>query len=270
MSILSGLKKVPRTAFFIGAAAVILPILIIFTKSNGGETITSPEKGPVVEAVYALGTVKTDNLYNARFGMNTIIRKLYVREGGSVEKGSPLVMGDTSYPLTAPFSGVVTSVNYLEDEMAAAGQIILTISSITNLYVKISLDQESIISIKKGQAAEMSFENLRNEKINGVVEAVYLSGDEFIVRIAADKFPQGILPQMTCDTAIIIRKSENALIIPSSAVKAGKVNIIRNGKKMTIPVAVKKIDSKKSEVTDGSILPDDKIITPDNVVKGKK
>ena len=242
------------------ASALLLILIILFFKFRSGETIVKPERGPSVDAVYALGTVKTDKIYNARFGMNTIVRKLYVREGDSVEKGTPLVMGDTFFPLTAPFSGVVTSVKYLENEMAAAGQVVLTISSITNLYVKVSLDQESILSIKKGQSAELSFENLRNEKITGIVEAVYLSGDEFIVRIAADKFPQGILPEMTCDTAITVRKNENALMIPVSAVKAGKVELIRNGKRISVPVSIKKIDSKKAEILDDSILPDDRII----------
>ncbi len=242
-------------------SAIFIVSIILLLKLNNNETIVKPEKGPVVEAVYALGTVKTDKIYNARFGMNTIVRKLYVREGDPVEKGTPLVMGDTPFPLTAPFSGVVSAVNYLENEMAAAGQIVLTISSITNLYVKVSLDQESILSIKKGQQVELSFENLRNEKTTGIVEAVYLSGDEFIVRIAAEKFPQGILPQMTCDTAITVRKNENALMIPVSAIKAGNVEIIRKGKRMTVAVEVKKIDSKKAEVTNGAILPDDKIIS---------
>jgi len=30
---------------------------------------------------------------------------------------------------------------------------------------------------------------------------------------------------------------------------------------MTVPVTIKKIDSKKAEVLNGSILPDDKIVT---------
>lgn len=254
----------PKLIIIITAALIISVIFLLNFCSS--ETAVKPERGPVVEAVYALGTVKTDKIYNARFGMNTIVRKLYVREGDNVDAGTPLVLGDTSYPLTSPFSGVVTAVNYLENEMAASGQIVLTVSSITNLYVKVSLDQESIISVKKGQPAELSFENLRNEKVTGTVEAVYLSGDEFIVRIAADKFPQGILPQMTCDTAITVRKNDNALIIPAAAVKAGKADIIRNGKKMTVPVTVKKIDSKKAEVLDDSILPDDRVI----ITKGRE
>lgn len=240
-------------------SAILILSVTLSLNFCGSETTVKPERGPVVEAVYALGTVKTDKIYNARFGMNTIVRKLYVREGDTVESGTPLVMGDTSYPLTAPFSGVVTAVNYLENEMASAGQVVLTISSITNLYVKVSLDQESILSIKKGQPAELSFENLRNEKITGIVEAVYLSGDEFIVRIAADKFPQGILPQMTCDTAVTVRKNDNALMIPVNAVKAGKVDLLRNGKRITVPVTIKKIDSKKAEVLGDSILPEDRI-----------
>lgn len=259
MNLISRFTKSPGPKLLIIISSILIISVTLTINFCSGETTVKPERGPVVEAVYALGTVKTDKIYNARFGMNTIVRKLYVREGDTVTAGTPLVMGDTSYPLTAPFSGVVTTVNYLENEMASAGQVVLTISSITNLYVKVSLDQESIISIKKGQAAELSFENLRNEKVTGIVEAVYLSGDEFIVRIAADKFPQGILPQMTCDTAITVRKNDNALMIPVSAVKAGKVDLIRNGKRMTLPVTIKKIDSKKAEVIGDSILPDDRI-----------
>ncbi len=253
-------SKLSSKTLIITAGILIVSVIYLFY-SRKGETTVKPERGPVVEAVYALGTVKTDKIYNARFGMNTIVRKLYVREGDSVDKGTPLVMGDTPFPLSAPFSGVVSAVNYLENEMAAAGQIVLTISSITNLYVKVSLDQESILSIKKGQPVELSFENLRNEKTTGTVEAVYLSGDEFIVRIAAEKFPQGILPQMTCDTAITVRKKENAMMIPVSAIKGGNVEVIRNGKRITVPVEFKKIDSKKAEILNDSIFPDDKIIT---------
>ena len=253
-------SKLSPKGLAIASSVLILSVIFLFNMCKG-ESYVKPERGPVVDAVYALGTVKTDKIYNARFGMNTIVRKLYVREGDSVEKGTPLVLGDTSFPLTAPFSGVVSAVNYLDNEMAAAGQIVLTVSSITNLYVKVSLDQESILSVKKGQPAELSFENLRDEKVQGIVEAVYLSGDEFIVRIAAEKFPQGILPQMTCDTAITVRRNENALLIPASAVRAGKVDLIRKGKRITVPVAIKKIDSKKAEVLNDSILPDDKIIT---------
>jgi multidrug efflux pump subunit AcrA (membrane-fusion protein) len=269
MNLLTRFKNIlTRKTLIITSAILLISVSLISTFCNG-ETTVKPERGPVVEAVYALGTVKTDKIYNARFGMNTIVRRLYVSEGDAVEKGTPLVMGDTSFPLTAPFSGVVTAVNYLENEMAAAGQVVLTISSITNLYVKVSLDQESILSIRKGQQAELSFENLRNEKVAGEVDAVYLSGDEFIVRIAADKFPQGILPQMTCDTAITVRKNENALIIPVSAVKTGKVDLLRNGKRITVPVTIKKIDSKRAEVLDNSILPDDRIITAKSREKNK-
>jgi len=249
-----------NTKIVAAISLLIAATIIFFFKSDKVETKVKPERGEVVEAVYALGTVKTDKLYNARFGMNTIIRKLYVQEGDFVSKGVPLVQGDTFYPLTAPFSGIITAVNYLENEMATPGQIILTLSSTTDLYVKVSLDQESILTVRKGQSAELSFENLRDEKIAGTVSSVYLSGDEFIVRIASEKFPQGILPQMTCDSAITIKKIEDALLIPASAVKNGNVDVIRKGKRMSIPVQVKKIDGKKAEVLDDSILIDDEII----------
>ncbi len=246
--------------------AFVITAIILIVLSNGRkkETVVKPERAPVIEAVYALGTVRTDNVYNARFGMSSIIRRLYVREGDFVNAGSSLVLGDSGYPLTSPFAGIVTAVHYLESEMAAAGQVILTVSSVTKLYVRVSLDQESILSIRKGQQAELSFENLRKERVPGIVEAVYQSGDEFVVRIGCDRFPQGVLPQMTCDTAIIVRKNDNALLVPSSAIRDGKALVIRNGKKVSVPVESRKIDSKKTEILGSSILADDKIIITDS------
>lgn len=69
---------------------------------------------------------------------------------------------------------------------------------------------------------------------------------------------------MTCDTAIIVRKNDNALLVPSSAIRDGKALVIRNGKKVSVPVESRKIDSKKTEILGSSILADDKIIITDS------
>jgi hypothetical protein len=75
---------------------------------------------------------------------------------------------------------------------------------------------------------------------------------------------------MTCDTAITVKKVEDALLIPASAVRNGKVDVIRKGKRMTIPVQIKKIDAKKAEVLDDSILIDDEIIVEKGQGKDSK
>lgn len=248
----TGFKK--RGAIVIAAAIVLLLILKLNCNT---ETVSKPKIGPVAESIFALGTVKTDRLYNVRFGMNTVIRKLYVKEGDIVSSGSPLVMNDSSLVARSPFTGVVTSVSYLEGELAPSGQAIVNVSGTGSMYIKVSLDQDSIVMIRKGQSAELSFETMRGEKIMGSVASVYMTNDEFLVRIDPVSLPAWVLPGMTCDVAILINKKDNALMIQSAAVNDGYVEIKRNGKRMTVRAAVRPVDEKWVEITDGSVMADD-------------
>ncbi len=246
-----------RPVLSAGAALVVTGAVIIFGFRGDGTVTVKPEKGPVYDSVFALGTVRTDRVYNVRFGMNTVIRRLYVKEGDMVSPGSPLVMNDSSPVARAQFAGVVTSVAYLEGELAPAGQVILSIAGLDSMYVRISLDQESILLIRKGQPVELSFENMRTEKIKGSVSSVYVSGDEFLVRIHPSALPDWVLPGMTCDAAILVRYKEDAVTIPSKAVVKGAVEVRRNGKRMSVRVESKPVDEKRTEITDGSILESD-------------
>lgn len=263
------LEKITKKQRFIAAFAVVLLVFVLFRQGCNGEKAVKPKVEPVSESIYGLGTVKTDKSYNVRFGMNTIIRKLYVREGDIVKRDSPLVMNDSSLVAKSPFPGIVTSVSYLEGELAPAGQPIVGISGTSSMYIKVSLDQDSIILVKKGQAVEISFEKKRNEKITGRVSSVYMADDEFLVRIDCDVFPEWILPGMTCDTAILIGRKDNAILIPSKAINNSSVEIKRNGSRKVVKIEYRAVDENWSEVTDGGILPDDLVYIKEKPSSGK-
>ncbi len=250
-------RDMDKRKILTGAALVVLFSFIVIKCFGGGEYTVRPKTGPVVESVYALGTVKTEKQYNVRFGMNTIIKKLYVHEGDVVDAGSPLVMNDSLLVARSPFAGIVTGVSFLEGELAPSGQSIVSLAGTGSMYIKVSLDQDSIILVKKGQEVEISFENMRQEKISGTVGSVYMSDDEFLVRIETSSFPSWVLPGMTCDTAILIRKKENAIMVPSAAITNGHVEIKRKGNRQRVRVESKTVDEKWAEITDGSIYPDD-------------
>lgn len=243
-----------------GAALIFLLAVFIIYKNGTGYSTVNPKVGPVVEAVYALGTVKADRWYNLRFGMNAVVQRIYVNEGGDVSAGDPLLVTDSGVVFRSPFSGKVTLVAFRENEMAPAGQPVMTVSNMSEMYVRVSLDQESILSVRKGQEAVISFENLRGAKTTGMVKNVYPSGAEFIVRVSVEKFPDGVLPEMTCDAAIAVRKKDRAVMIPLGAVENGRVALFRAGKRMDVPVAVNPVDDEWTEVMNGAVKPDDKII----------
>lgn len=267
------INKVNRTSkklWFI-AIPLLLAVIVLITKytGNGRETV-KPVISPVVEAVYALGTVKSDKSVNIRFGMNSVITRFYVREGDSVSKGTPLLETDSSVTFRSPIEGVVTTKNYNENEVVPAGQAVITITDMKTLYVRVSLDQESIITVRKGMKTEISFENLRNLKVYGDVESIYQTGGEFVVRIKVPVMPDMVLPEMTCDTAIIIREKPDAILIPSNSVTNDTVKIKRNKEIKTVSVKTRAVENGLVEVIQGDIRPDDLIYNIKTAKASKK
>lgn len=253
-------KKIIIFILIIFVIFILASVLRKYRASRG--SFLRPKAGSVVEAVYAIGTVKSDNTYNLRLSMSSIIKKLYLSEGDTVQKGSRLLMTDTSIILYAPFGGTITRINYKEGEMIMPNQIVLSLADLDRMHVIVSLDQESILRIKKNQNAELSFENLREKKINGIVDRVYPSNGEFLTKIRVKKIPEEILPEMTCDVAIEIGKKDKALMIPMSAINKGVITLIRNGQTQKVKVDIGVINDNWGEVLDDKILTDDRVLVP--------
>lgn len=68
----------------------LLGSLLIGSCSQKNET-TQPIVENITESVYASGIVKSRNQYNLYSTVNGIIREIYVREGDTVAKGSPIM-----------------------------------------------------------------------------------------------------------------------------------------------------------------------------------
>jgi len=222
----------------------------------------APRVGPIVEAVYSLGTVKSDQVYMQKLGVLARIDKLYVKEGDQVRQGDPLLRTDSGVVFTAPFSGVVTRIYFNEREIVTMGAVILTVMNLNKLYIQVALDQESALLIRTGQHAELSFESIRGKKIKGKVDKIYPSAGQFLVRIEVEKMPEEILPEMTADVAIEVARREKALLIPISAIQRGMVRLKRKGKTVSVRTEIGAIDGVWAEVLDDSIQKSDEIMIP--------
>jgi len=218
--------KMKITKRKIGIIIGLLVLLIMFAVSyfmTDSESFAKPRIKPVVDLVYGLGTVKAEKTFNLRLNVNAQLLRVYVSEGDMVIKGESLIMTDSGIVLKAPFSGVITSLFYKEGESVTGTQPVLTLVDTSNIYVLLSLDQDSVIMVKKGQKAELSFENLRDKKVEGIVSMVYPSNGEFLVKIIIPRLQSIILPGMTVDTVIAVGNNDKACLVPKEAVKDGVV-----------------------------------------------
>ena len=249
------------SAVRIAIALILIAVIMGALAFRRNYETVHPHRGPIVEAVYGLGTVTADRTYNVKTGVSARIEKIYARPGDSVSENAPLIRTD-SLLFRAPFAGMVTSMNFEENEIVMPGNPILTMRTVDKPHIELVMDQESVLRIRPGLRAELSFETLRAKKIEGVVRRVYSSKGEFIVEVESSEMPEEVLPDMTADVAIEVARRDDALLIPQKAVQRGQVIVIRHGLRKRIPVSIGAADAEWVEILGDDISTDDTIVVP--------
>jgi macrolide-specific efflux system membrane fusion protein len=249
--------------WWIGGFLVLVVGLVIGTvvvRNNQVEYV-NPRYGPIVEAIYGLGKVKTDRVYEVKLGVIKVIRKIYVREGETVRKGDRLVRFDGDLVFTAPFNGTVTLVAFHENQSVFPQQPVVRVEDLSTKYIEVSLEQQGALRVRPGLPVRVVFESIRGEVLKGKVSAIFSRNEEFLAHIDVP-LADNILPGMTADVAIEVSHKDKALLVPLSAITDGRVRVKRDGKRKTIKLTIGSIDGNWAEVLDGDISVNDEVLIP--------
>jgi HlyD family secretion protein len=141
------------------------------------------------------------------------------------------------YYITAPFSGILSTLNIKKGDLIASNQIIGTI--ITNQKIaNISLNEIDAAQVKVGQNAILTFDAFPDLKVKGKIIEISTVGKEeqgvvsYGIKISLEKENKEIKPGMSVNAEIIVDRKENVLLVPNSAIKSdgmGKyVEVIKN------------------------------------------
>jgi macrolide-specific efflux system membrane fusion protein len=236
--------------------------ILILAFLSCSKPITSPERGEIVEAVYGLGTVKTEESFSAKFAITSSVVKYYVSEGENIKKDQKLFKTDQGIVMSSPIDGRVNDIPFSINENIFPQMTIMTIYNLKKLYLTVSLEQQAIMRIRPNLKTEVSFEFFRNKKIPGKITSIFTSLDQFVAKVELDEWPEGILPGMTADVAIEIDRKKDALLVPASSVINGYILIKRQNKKMKLPVQVGLVDQDKAEIISPKLELDDEVILP--------
>lgn len=245
---------------------ILLVLLSIFLlgfkifKSKNSMDFLNIKKGSVKEAIYGLGKVKSDQIFEVKVGVTTNIQQVYVVEGQEVGKDSNLIKFEGIGIFKAPFAGTVTSLNFQAGQIVFPQVTILRLENLSKTYIEVSLEQEAALKVKKNQKAHIIFETLINSKLYGNVESVYPKEGEFLARINVENIPSNILPGMTADIVIDIGSKEDALLIPVKAISEGRVVRFRDDKKEFINVKIGFTDGIWAEVIEGDLNINDMLV----------
>lgn len=254
----SKLKKLYWTVSLI----ILMGIGTLFARTyyfkNNFELI-SPKRGNIVEAIYGLGKVKSDQIFEVKIGVIAVINKTFVKEGAKVEKGDRLISFDDNALFKAPFDGTVTLLANQENEVAFPQVPILRLENLNKKYIEVSLEQDAALKIKPGQKAQVIFESQSFKKYSASVKMIYPREGEFIARLEVENLIDNILPGMTADTVIEVGSKTDVLLIPISSISNGKVLRLRDNHREKVDVALGNNDGNWAEVVSGDIKTTDKL-----------
>jgi len=238
---------------------LVLAALLMSIGRNSVDYV-SPKYGPIVEAIYGLGKVKTDRVYEVKLSVVKAIEQLYVKEGDKVKKNDNLVKMEGDLYFRAPFDGTVTAIGYHQAQSVFPQQAVLRLENLENKYIEVSLEQQGALRVQTGQKVRVLFESIRGEQLTGEVASVFPRDEEFLAHIRLQGLGGNVLPGMTADVAIETGRRDKALLVPLSGVSDGRVRILRDGKKVVRELKIGSIDGNWAEVLEGDVKESDQVI----------
>jgi HlyD family secretion protein len=158
----------------------------------------------------------------------------------------------------APMSGTVSELNKEAGEIALGSQfqsdLILIIADLSVMEAQVNVDENDIVNIRPGQAAEVQVDALPGQKLPGVVREIGSSANasgqgtteqktEFEIKIGVTNPPPTLRPGMTATADIVTKTNDRALSVPLQCVALRTVDqLVKKGEKRKDAAARYKAD----------------------------
>lgn len=128
-----------------------------------------------------------------------------------------------NYTITAPFSGVITSLNIKRFDTVSTGTAAATV--ITNQKIaSLSLNEVDAAKIKLGNKVTLTFDAVEDLTLTGEVVEMDAVGTvsqgvvSYAIKISFDTQDERIKPGMTVNASIITEARQDVLTVPASAI----------------------------------------------------
>lgn len=186
-------------------------------------TYLSKTNSALTNLYSAKDTIKTDkqNLDDADLDLRSEELSLSQKETALANAKTALA----DYFIYAPFDGIIAKVNLEKGDDASSGTSVITFIADKKI-AEISLSEIDVAKIKTGNKAIVSFDAVEDLSISGEVSEVDTLGTtsqgvvSYGVKIAFDTQDERVKPGMSASVIIITDTKQDALIVPSSAVKS--------------------------------------------------
>jgi RND family efflux transporter MFP subunit len=123
--------------------------------------------------------------------------------------------------IIAPFSGYITSKFVDLGSFLNVGNVVATLTDVSNLRVRVNVSENDVFKLKVGQKIELTTDVYPNEKFYGTIRYIAPKGDEahtfpveLIISNSSNRFKAGMLFTLNFDFSA----KSNVLVIPRDAI----------------------------------------------------
>jgi multidrug efflux pump subunit AcrA (membrane-fusion protein) len=217
---------------------IVLTILVVgfvgyqwYSSKKSTQSATAQVRTAVVQngtfevKISGSGTVQvvTSEDIKSKIDNNQIDEPL-VTVGETVNEGDELItFTDGSDPITAPSTGIVTTLTVGAGERVTNGQVVAHLTNYQNLQTVVQIDELDIPKMKIGQTVSLQVNAYPDQAYTGSVTMVAEEGvaangvSTFEVTIHIDK-PDTLKVGMSVEASILSASKENALFVPVDAI----------------------------------------------------
>ncbi len=127
--------------------------------------------------------------------------------------------------ITAPFDGVITMVENKPGDQINAGMQAFRIDDLSRILVDLGVSEVDINQVEIGQPVVLTFDAIIGKEYHGQVVEAGLVGVQnqgvvnFNVTIEMTDADADVLPGMTCAVGIVTSQIDNALLVPTEAIR---------------------------------------------------
>lgn len=244
---------------------------------EGRSKIVQAAVGTIEQSIDATGSVAPENRVEIKPPVAGRVEKILVDEGDKVKMAQVVAWisstdrnaildaaraqgpeqvkkWEDAYKPTAVFAslpGEVILRNVVVGQAVDAGTVLFAVAD--TLIVNAQVDESDIGKIRRGQKARIRLDSYPDQPVDGKVFDILYEGKNvsnvitYGVKIRPDKVPAFFRSQMTANVSFVIKRKDDALLVPASAVKDGP-----GGKRVvSVPAAVKGERPEQREVKTG-------------------
>lgn len=167
--------------------------------------------------------------------------------------------------LAAPAAGTIIRRDGEAGQVVGADKPIFWLSCCAPLRVSAEVDEEDIAQVRAGQEVLIRADAFSGKIFHGTVQSITPKGDPvartYRVRISLPA-DTPLMIGMTAETNIVLRRAENALLVPAGAVKEDTAWVVENGRVEPRRVTIGARGASEVEILSGIDVGDRIIAAP--------